>query len=69
MAKLVEIKITKGLLVLPEHYLAQYLPPGVYMEALKRGKAVSRHRQQTARLENPNLDSPNKANVKSTPKG
>lgn len=45
MSKLVEVKITKGLLVLPENCLAKYLPPDIYIEALKRGKAFKRSRQ------------------------
>ncbi len=44
MSKLVEIPITKGLLLLCEHKLRKTLPPELCVEGLKRGKAMKQRR-------------------------
>jgi len=42
MSKMVQVKITKGILILPETDLLKYLPAEVFVAALKRGKQEKR---------------------------
>ena len=48
--KLLEIPITKAVLMIYEDELLNALPRDLYAEALKRGKAIKRNRETTKRV-------------------
>jgi|GEM_PF-5655715 len=47
--KLLKIKITKGILIIPEDQLLHSLPASVLVESLQRGKAFKRYESMKKR--------------------
>lgn len=51
MRRLIEIPVTKAVLAIYEDELVNALPRDLYIEGLRRGKAIKRRRQYNERLE------------------
>jgi hypothetical protein len=55
MEKLIEIRLTKGVMFIPESKLIGVIPSELMIEGLKAGKGIIRNRRFNKRVETKNI--------------